>query len=198
MHKSLRLASFLAIILSIAAFYSAPEAIVKHLRAPFPSSNNTTSILFAEPEQNDSTLKMAAVSVSRSVVKKVLAVETPEVRYSWLERHELYRTELTLSSQGAGALVRRSIGTMKLKNLTPFLLLDHFHVSKGAGFLDHPHRGQATVTYMLEGSSQHEDSAGHKGLIETGGVQWMSAVRLLCYGNFMHSLKAMHVIGQRK
>ncbi|KAH8106708.1 RmlC-like cupin domain-containing protein [Cristinia sonorae] len=97
---------------------------------------------------------MAAAAVSRNVVKKILSVETPE---------------------GAGALVRRSIGTMKLKNLTPFLLLDHFHVSKGAGFPDHPHRGQATVTYMLEGSSQHEDSAGHKGLIETGGVQWMSA-----------------------
>lgn len=34
--------------------------------------------------------------------------------------------------QGEGALVRRSIGSMKLRNLTPFLMLDHFHVSKGA------------------------------------------------------------------
>ncbi|KAG5654515.1 hypothetical protein H0H81_001156 [Sphagnurus paluster] len=94
------------------------------------------------------------MTVSRSVIKKVLAVETPE---------------------GAGALVRRSIGSMTLRNLTPFLMLDHFHVSKGAGFPDHPHRGQATVTYMLEGSSKHEDSAGHKGTIEAGGVQWMCA-----------------------
>ncbi|KAH7930828.1 hypothetical protein BV22DRAFT_1054101 [Leucogyrophana mollusca] len=99
---------------------------------------------------------MALASVSRSVVKKVLAVETAE---------------------GAGALVRRSIGSMNLRNLTPFLMLDHFHVSKGAGFPDHPHRGQATVTYMLEGSSRHEDSAGHAGTIETGGVQWMCAGR---------------------
>ncbi|KAI0695929.1 RmlC-like cupin domain-containing protein [Cytidiella melzeri] len=97
---------------------------------------------------------MAAISVSRRVVNKVFAVETPE---------------------GAGALVRRSIGNMKLRNVTPFLMLDHFHVSKGAGFPDHPHRGQATVTYMLEGSSAHEDSAGHKGVIKTGGVQWMCA-----------------------
>ncbi|KAF9005605.1 RmlC-like cupin domain-containing protein [Cyathus striatus] len=94
------------------------------------------------------------MSVSRVVLKKVLAVETPE---------------------GAGALVRRSIGSMNLRNLTPFLMLDHFHVSEGAGFPDHPHRGQATVTYMLEGSSRHEDSAGHKGTILTGGVQWMCA-----------------------
>lgn len=47
------------------------------------------------------------------------------------------------------------------------------------GFPDHPHRGQATVTYMLEGSSRHEDSAGHKGIIVAGGVQWMCAVSLL-------------------
>ncbi|KAF8845011.1 hypothetical protein BDN67DRAFT_962496 [Paxillus ammoniavirescens] len=94
------------------------------------------------------------MAVSRRILKKVLAVEAEE---------------------GVGARVRRSIGTMNLRNLTPFLMLDHFHVSKGAGFPDHPHRGQATVTYMLEGSSRHEDSAGHAGTIETGGVQWMCA-----------------------
>ncbi|KAG7092415.1 hypothetical protein E1B28_008771 [Marasmius oreades] len=93
-------------------------------------------------------------SFSRSIVRKVLAIETAE---------------------GAGALVRRSIGSMTLRNLNPFLMLDHFIVSEGAGFPDHPHRGQVTVTYMLEGESQHEDSAGHKGTIETGGVQWMTA-----------------------
>jgi len=97
-----------------------------------------------------------AAPISRHVVKKILAIETAE---------------------GEGALVRRSIGSMNLRNLTPFLMLDHFHVSKGAGFPDHPHRGQATVTYMLEGSSRHEDSAGHKGTIEMGGVQWMCAGR---------------------
>ncbi|KJA20198.1 hypothetical protein HYPSUDRAFT_43310 [Hypholoma sublateritium FD-334 SS-4] len=97
---------------------------------------------------------MSASAISRIVTKKVYAVETPE---------------------GVGALVRRSIGSMPLRNLTPFLMLDHFHVKQGAGFPDHPHRGQATVTYMLEGSSQHEDSAGHKGTIKTGGVQWMCA-----------------------
>jgi quercetin 2,3-dioxygenase len=36
------------------------------------------------------------------------------------------------SPQGVGALVRRSIGSASLRNLTPFLMLDHFHVSKGA------------------------------------------------------------------
>jgi len=99
----------------------------------------------------------AAASVSRSVVKKVLSVEQAE---------------------GVGARVRRSIGTPMLRNLSPFLMLDHFDLSTpGTGFADHSHRGQATITYMLQGSSQHEDSEGHKGTIEAGGVQWMTAGR---------------------
>jgi len=97
---------------------------------------------------------MSIARISRNVVKKVLAVE---------------------QSEGAGARVRRSLGSMALRNLTPFLMLDHFRIGNGAGFPDHPHRGQATVTYMLEGSSRHEDSAGHKGTIVAGAVQWMCA-----------------------
>lgn len=107
--------------------------------------------------------------MSRTVIKKVLSVETAE---------------------GDGALVRRSIGTPQLKNLTPFLMLDHFHVTRGAGFPDHPHRGQATVTYMLEGSSDHEDSAGHRGTIEAGGVQWMCAGR-----GIIHAEMPVHANG---
>lgn len=38
----------------------------------------------------------------------------------------------SLLLQGVGARVRRSIGSMNLRNLTPFLMLDHFHVSQGA------------------------------------------------------------------
>ncbi|KAI0030742.1 RmlC-like cupin domain-containing protein [Vararia minispora EC-137] len=98
---------------------------------------------------------MSVRSASRSVIKKVLAIEQAE---------------------GDGARVRRSIGSMSLRNLTPFLMLDHFNIAPGAGFPDHPHRGQATITYMLEGSSKHEDSAGHAGTIHAGGVQWMCAV----------------------
>ncbi|KAJ7644649.1 RmlC-like cupin domain-containing protein [Roridomyces roridus] len=105
------------------------------------------------------------MSITRSVTKKVLAVETPE---------------------GVGAIVRRSIGTAGLRNLTPFLMLDHFHVRQG-GFPDHPHRGQSTVTYMLQGASDHEDSMGHKGRIEAGGVQWMVAGR-----GIMHSEMPAH------
>ena len=45
-------------------------------------------------------------------------------------------------SEGAGAKVRRSIGTPQLRNFSPFLMLDHFAIPASAGFPDHPHRGR--------------------------------------------------------
>jgi len=80
-------------------------------------------------------------------------------------------------AEGQGARVRRSIGTPKLRNLSPFLMLDHFNVSPGAGFPDHPHRGQETITYLLEGAVDHEDFAGNKGTIWPGDLQFMTAGR---------------------
>lgn len=77
--------------------------------------------------------------------------------------------------EGVGATVYRSIGTQKLRNLDPFLMLDEFHISYPAGFPDHPHRGFETVTYMLTGQTAHEDFAGHKGVIGPGDLQWMTA-----------------------
>ena len=56
-------------------------------------------------------------------------------------------------------------------------MLDHFSVSPGAGFPDHPHRGQETITYLLKGAVDHEDFAGNKGTIETGDLQFMTAGR---------------------
>ncbi|KAL3632699.1 hypothetical protein CASFOL_025683 [Castilleja foliolosa] len=79
--------------------------------------------------------------------------------------------------EGVGAIVRRSIGRFELKHFDPFLILDEFSVTAPAGFPDHPHRGFETVTYMLQGSVTHEDFEGHKGTIEAGDLQWMTAGR---------------------
>ncbi|PQE12252.1 Pirin protein [Rutstroemia sp. NJR-2017a BVV2] len=78
-------------------------------------------------------------------------------------------------AEGAGARVRRSIGTEHLKNFSPFLMLDHFSIKPGAGFPDHPHRGQETITYLLQGGVDHEDFAGNAGTIEAGDLQFMTA-----------------------
>lgn len=80
-------------------------------------------------------------------------------------------------SEGVGATVRRSIGVPNLRNFTPFLMLDHFNIAPGAGFPDHPHRGQETITYLLEGAVEHEDFAGNKGRLEAGDLQFMTAGR---------------------
>ncbi|KAF6732659.1 Pirin [Oryzias melastigma] len=80
-------------------------------------------------------------------------------------------------AEGVGARVRRSIGRPELRNLDPFLMLDEFKVSKPAGFPDHPHRGFETVTYVLQGSTAHEDFCGHSGVLQPGDLQWMTAGR---------------------
>jgi len=77
--------------------------------------------------------------------------------------------------EGEGASVRRIIGTSALKKLDPFLMLDHFNAKLPAGFPDHKHRGFETVTYMLKGTFHHEDFKGHRGTINAGDVQWMTA-----------------------
>lgn len=81
-----------------------------------PGSNSP----FYNPAEQLVATKM---SVPRAIRKVFLAVEQAE---------------------GAGARVRRSIGTPQLRNFSPFLMLDHFSIKPGAGFPDHPHRGQET------------------------------------------------------
>lgn len=82
-------------------------------------------------------------------------------------------------TEGAGVTVHRSIGTPALRNLDPFLMLDHFGSSDPdeylAGFPPHPHRGFVTFTYMLDGHMEHQDSMGNRGDLRAGGAQWMKA-----------------------
>lgn len=86
-----------------------------------------------------------------------------------------------VTSDGAGVTLTRVLGQPLQRRLDPFLMLDAFGSDDPddyiAGFPDHPHRGFETVTYMIAGRMRHRDSAGHEGLLETGGVQWMTAGR---------------------
>ena len=83
------------------------------------------------------------------------------------------------TSDGDGVKMLRVIGTPELNTLDPFLLFDAFESDQAndyiGGFPDHPHRGFETVTYLLAGRMRHKDSVGHEGVIESGGVQWMTA-----------------------
>ncbi len=83
------------------------------------------------------------------------------------------------TSDGAGVKLRRVFGFHEEGLFDPFLLLDFFGSDNPndfiAGFPWHPHRGIETVTYMLEGAAEHQDSMGNKGVIRSGDVQWMTA-----------------------
>ena len=83
------------------------------------------------------------------------------------------------TSDGAGVKLNRVLTQNLRHRLDPFLMLDAFGSDKPddyiAGFPDHPHRGFETVTYMIAGRMLHRDSAGHEGLLQNGGVQWMTA-----------------------
>jgi redox-sensitive bicupin YhaK (pirin superfamily) len=85
------------------------------------------------------------------------------------------------TSDGAGVKLTRVLTQDLQRRLDPFLMLDAFGSDSAgdyiAGFPDHPHRGFETVTYMLAGRMRHRDSAGNEGLLQSGGVQWMTAGR---------------------
>ena len=85
------------------------------------------------------------------------------------------------TSDGAGVKLTRVLTQSLQRRLDPFLMLDAFGSDQPddyiAGFPDHPHRGFETITYMIAGRMRHRDSAGHEGLLENGGVQWMTAAR---------------------
>lgn len=77
-------------------------------------------------------------------------------------------------------IVTRPFPTARLDQLDPFLLLDRLGPVEHApgeakGAPDHPHRGFETVTYVLEGAMEHEDSQGNRGRLGPGDVQWMTA-----------------------
>ena len=78
-------------------------------------------------------------------------------------------------AEGAGARVRRSIGTWDMRNFTPFLMLDHFNTSAPNGFPTHPHRGQETISYILGGAMAHADFTGSSGVLYSGDLQFMTA-----------------------
>ena len=81
--------------------------------------------------------------------------------------------------EGAGVHLHRAFGNNEIPLFDPFLLLDDFRGDDPEkyrmGFPWHPHRGIETITYMLDGSVEHGDSMGNKGVIAQGDVQWMTA-----------------------
>jgi redox-sensitive bicupin YhaK (pirin superfamily) len=99
------------------------------------------------------------------------------------------KKKISFTTQGH----RADIGEYKINRILPnshadavgpFVFLDHLMPAKHSpnepikvvnGSGAHPHRGIATLTYILNGEADHFDSAGHHAKVNSGGVQWMKA-----------------------
>jgi hypothetical protein len=82
--------------------------------------------------------------------------------------------------EGEGFPVRRAFAGVNLADLDPFIHMDQmgevdYGPGEPRGTAWHPHRGFETVTYMIDGIFEHQDSTGGGGVITNGDTQWMTA-----------------------
>lgn len=93
----------------------------------------------------------------------------------------IHRLTAQRASDGAGVKINRVTPGRQFDILDPFLMLDEIRSDSaddyGAGFPAHPHRGFETITYLRQGILEHQDHMGNRGVIESGGTQWMTAGR---------------------
>ncbi|KAL8007518.1 putative rmlC-like cupin domain superfamily, pirin, rmlC-like jelly roll [Plasmopara halstedii] len=153
------------------------------------SSSNATSQLYMFCCFYSSHLRKS--HLNRGTITKAflphITMFTPRVIAQKFVTHE--------QNEGVGARVHRSIGTTRLRNLDPFLMLDEFYVGLPGGFPDHPHRGFETVTYVLptsQGHMCHEDFLGNKGELRPGDLQWMTPGRGIMHAEMPKSEVPAH------
>src|ERR1700688_2902656 len=97
-----------------------------------------------------------------------------------IERQVLSVTTAPTGFEGEGFPVHRAFAGVSRALLDPFVHMDqmgavHYAPGEPKGTPWHPHRGFETVTYMIDGTFQHQDSNGGGGLITDGATQWMTA-----------------------
>jgi redox-sensitive bicupin YhaK (pirin superfamily) len=145
---------------------------------------------------------MPAVTVSNTLaLPRITAVD---------RRHAVPRPVRSLTTaprgfEGEGFPVRRAFAGVALADLDPFIHLDQmgeveYAPGEARGTSWHPHRGFETVTYMIDGVFEHQDSNGGGGVITNGDTQWMTAgagilhierppERLVVSGGLFHGLQ---------
>ena len=83
--------------------------------------------------------------------------------------------EATVMQEGAGARVKRHLPLPGFMNYDPFVMFDHFELSPGTGFPEHPHRGFEAITYLFAGEIEHRDNLGNVSRVGPGGAQRFTA-----------------------
>jgi redox-sensitive bicupin YhaK (pirin superfamily) len=119
---------------------------------------------------------MPAVTVADNLTLDRIAAPGPDARV----RPVLAVTDAPSGFEGEGFPVRRAFAGVPMADLDPFVHMDQmgeveYAPGEPKGTPWHPHRGFETVTYMIDGTFQHQDSIGGGGLITNGSTQWMTA-----------------------
>ncbi|KTG17940.1 MULTISPECIES: pirin family protein [unclassified Guyparkeria] len=83
--------------------------------------------------------------------------------------------DATVMQEGAGARVTRHLPLPAFMNFDPFVMFDHFELSPGTGFPEHPHRGFEAITYLFSGELEHRDNLGNVSRVGAGGAQRFTA-----------------------
>jgi len=122
---------------------------------------------------------MPAISADTVVLPRV-----PTVDPTAADRPVVSVTTAPSGLEGEGFPVRRAFAGVDLAALDPFIHMDQmgevdYAPGEPKGTPWHPHRGFETVTYMIDGIFQHQDSNGGGGLITDGDTQWMTAGAVL-------------------
>lgn len=90
---------------------------------------------------------------------------------------QVFKRRAKETSEGDSVEVKRLFPIHGYMNFDPFVLWDHFYVTPGSGFPDHPHRGFEAITYMFAGSMEHADNLGNRSTVFPGGAQRFTAGR---------------------
>ena len=119
---------------------------------------------------------MPAVTADTLTLPRLPGLPDPETNWRPVDKIVTAHRQL----EGEGFVVRRPFPGASLPLADPFLLLDQmgaveYAPGEAKGTPWHPHRGFETVTYMIDGAFEHEDTTGGGGLITDGATQWMTA-----------------------
>jgi redox-sensitive bicupin YhaK (pirin superfamily) len=119
---------------------------------------------------------MPAVTVADNLTLDRIAAPGADAKV----RPVLAVTDAPSGFEGEGFPVRRAFAGVPMADLDPFVHMDQmgeveYAPGEPKGTPWHPHRGFETVTYMIDGTFQHQDSIGGGGLITNGSTQWMTA-----------------------
>jgi quercetin 2,3-dioxygenase len=131
---------------------------------------------WANPMRKEGRLAMPAVTVDDVLALPKIGPVAPETT----GRPVISVTTAPSGFEGEGFPVRRAFAGVDRRYLDPFIHMDQmgeveYAPGEPKGTPWHPHRGFETVTYMIDGTFQHQDSIGGGGLITNGDTQWMTA-----------------------